>query len=155
MNKHAVIASNSPARTTLLGELLGRALESGDVVVLDGDLGAGKTTFTQGIARGMGITDQVTSPTFVVAREMPAGPSGIGLLHVDAYRISTVYEWDDLDMDLESRVTVIEWGERVEAALPFDRLHVVISGEDDRRDMSITAQGSRATQLLAAMQVAQ
>jgi tRNA threonylcarbamoyl adenosine modification protein YjeE len=72
------IHSDSAERTRRIGEALGRVFTPGDVVVLDGDLGAGKTTFTQGIARGMGIDDPVTSPTFVVAREMPGGAAGVG-----------------------------------------------------------------------------
>lgn len=137
--------------------MLGQALTSGDVVVLDGELGAGKTTFTQGLAQGMGIEDPVTSPTFVVAREMPIGTSGVGLVHVDAYRISSnrissLHEWDDLDLDLESVATVIEWGERVVAALPADHLDVRISGEGDARILSIQSHGPRSARLLAAVE---
>lgn len=146
------ISSESPERTRCIGEALGQALTSGDVVVLDGELGAGKTTFTQGLARGMGIEDPVTSPTFVVAREMPIGSSGVGLVHVDAYRISSLHEWDDLDLDLESVATVIEWGERVVAELPADHLDVRISGEGDARILSIQSCGPRSARLLAAVE---
>ncbi len=137
--------------------MLGQALTPGDVVVLAGELGAGKTTFTQGLAQGMGIEDPVTSPTFVVAREMPIGTSGVGLVHVDAYRISSnrissLHEWDDLDLDLESVATVIEWGERVVAALPADHLDVRISGEGDARILSIQSHGPRSARLLAAVE---
>lgn len=146
------ISSQSPERTRCIGEVLGQALTPGDVVVLDGELGAGKTTFTQGLAQGMGIEDPVTSPTFVVAREMPIGSSGVGLVHVDAYRISSMHEWDDLDLDLESVATVIEWGERVVAALPADHLDVRISGEGDARILSIQSHGPRSARLLAAVE---
>lgn len=124
------------------------------MVLLDGELGAGKTTFTQGIGRGLGLTERVTSPTFVVARELPAVDSRVGLLHVDAYRISSIQEWDDLDLDLSSWATVIEWGERVVEALPQDHLEVHISGEADTRVLSVTAFGARSNELLAAMEIA-
>jgi tRNA threonylcarbamoyladenosine biosynthesis protein TsaE len=146
------IHSHSPEHTQRIGEVLGRAFAPGDVVVLDGDLGAGKTTFTQGIARGMGIDDPVTSPTFVVAREMPVGTSGIGLTHVDAYRISSLHEWDDLDLDVESGAMVIEWGERVVPALPEDQLEIRIVGDNHARTLTIAAHGPRSARLLAALE---
>lgn len=152
MKSNLEFYSDSPERTRQIGEALGQAFTPGDVVALDGDLGAGKTTFTQGIARGMGIEDPVTSPTFVVAREMPIGSSGVGLVHVDAYRISSLHEWDDLDLDLESVATVIEWGERVVAALPADHLDVRINGEGDSRTLSIQSRGPRSARLLAAVE---
>ncbi|MFC5380113.1 tRNA (adenosine(37)-N6)-threonylcarbamoyltransferase complex ATPase subunit type 1 TsaE [Aquipuribacter nitratireducens] len=100
-----------------MGEALGRQLVGGDVVVLDGPLGAGKTTFTQGLARGLGVTAPVTSPTFVLARHQrpdPAGPrpDGPWLVHVDAYRVGGALEWDDLDLDsdVDRSVVVVEWG---------------------------------------------
>lgn len=149
MTSSLEIQSDAPDRTRWIGEALGRALTSGDVVVLDGELGAGKTTFTQGIARGLGIEDPVTSPTFVVAREMPSGSSGVGLVHVDAYRVSSLHEWDDLDLDVESGATVIEWGERVVGALPADHLDVRINGEGDARTLSLESHGPRSARLLA------
>lgn len=151
MNERWETATTSPMRTREIGELLGAVLEAGDMVVLDGPLGAGKTTFTQGIARGLGIHEQVTSPTFVVARELPAGRRGHRMLHVDAYRIASLPEWDDLDLDLESVVAVVEWGQRVEEGLPPDRLHVHIDGDDDVRSLFITARGSRSRRLIAAL----
>lgn len=151
MTSRAVIRSDSPERTRRIGEALGQALTAGDVVVLDGDLGAGKTTFTQGIARGMRIEEPVTSPTFVVAREMSGGREGVGLLHVDAYRIHSLHEWDDLDVDLQTYATVIEWGERVADALPADRLEIRIIGEGDARTLSVESCGPRSAQLQAAM----
>lgn len=155
MSRHLEIHSNSPEHTQRIGEVLGRTLAPGDVVVLDGELGAGKTTVTQGIARGMGIDDPVTSPTFVVAREMPAGRSGIGLTHVDAYRISSLHEWDDLDLDVESGAMVVEWGERVAAALPDDRLEIRMHDHDEARTLTITAHGPSSQRLLAALKVIQ
>lgn len=100
-------------------------LRPGDVVVLDGPLGAGKTTFTQGIGRALQVRGAVTSPTFVIARSHP-GPHG-ALVHVDAYRLSAL-EVDDLDLDadLTSAVTVVEWGAGKIEGLAPDRLEVVL-----------------------------
>lgn len=151
MTSRVEIRSDSPERTRRIGEALGQSLTPGDVVVLDGDLGAGKTTLTQGIARGMGIEDPVTSPTFVLAREMADGRSGVGLLHIDAYRIQSLHEWDDLDVDLQTYATVIEWGERVADALPIDRLEIRITGEDDARTLSVESRGPRSGRLQSAM----
>lgn len=149
MNKPWEIPSASPARTREIGEVLGALLQAGDVVVLDGPLGAGKTTFSQGIALGLGIDEPVTSPTFVVARELPPGIRGHRMLHVDAYRISSLPEWDDLDLDLESSVAVVEWGQRIVDGLPSDRLNVRIEGEGDFRTLCVTASGSRSDRLMA------
>ena len=152
MTARVQLHSSSPEETRRIGEQLGQSLAAGDVVVLDGELGAGKTTFTQGIARGLQIDEPATSPTFVLAREMPTGRSGVGLLHVDAYRISSLHEWDDLDVDLEAHATVIEWGERVADALPSDRLEVHISrSHGDARTLVISSRGARSSRLLAAV----
>lgn len=105
--------------TQAFGAELGAALEAGDVVILDGPLGAGKTTFTQGVARGMGVRGRVTSPTFVIAREHRAADGGPALVHVDAYRLlgeggagDPIGELDalDLDTELEDAVVIAEWG---------------------------------------------
>ncbi len=107
------------ADTQAFGEQLGAALEAGDVVILDGPLGAGKTTFTQGVARGMGVKGRVTSPTFVIAREHRSAGDGPTLVHVDAYRLvgeggsgDPIGELDalDLDTELEDAVVIAEWG---------------------------------------------
>src|SRR5215218_9696567 len=96
-----------PADTEALGERLAAGLRAGDLVVLAGPLGAGKTAFVRGLARGLGVTGPVTSPTFVIAREHPPAPGGAGvpLVHVDAYRLGTVgdvaVELDDLDLDTD------------------------------------------------------
>lgn len=106
--------------TQALGEELGAALEAGDVVILDGPLGAGKTTFTQGVARGLGVRGRVTSPTFVIAREHRSKGEGPTLVHVDAYRLLDADAGDadpfgaldslDLDTELEEAVVLAEWG---------------------------------------------
>lgn len=106
-------------QTQAFGEKLGQELAAGDVVILDGPLGAGKTTLTQGIARGMQVKGRVTSPTFVIAREHRSTIGGPSLVHVDAYRLlgdgnsgDPLGELDslDLDTDLEDAVVVAEWG---------------------------------------------
>ena len=108
--------------TRAFGRTLGEALEAGDVVILDGPLGAGKTTLTQGIAQGMGVKGRVTSPTFIIAREHKNPTGGPALVHVDAYRlldsvggtgaIDPPGQLDalDLDSELDSAVVVAEWG---------------------------------------------
>ncbi|MGA0209516.1 MAG: tRNA (adenosine(37)-N6)-threonylcarbamoyltransferase complex ATPase subunit type 1 TsaE [Candidatus Nanopelagicales bacterium] len=154
MSDQLTIASDSPLRTREIGSIIGAALTRGDVVVLSGELGAGKTTLTQGIARGLGIVDHVTSPTFVVAREMPPGGLGIPLLHVDAYRIASIQEWDDLDMDLDGNASVVEWGEQVADGLPSDRVTVQLHGSDDSREISLKATGPRSDRVLAAVREA-
>ncbi|MCG7273559.1 tRNA (adenosine(37)-N6)-threonylcarbamoyltransferase complex ATPase subunit type 1 TsaE [Corynebacterium afermentans] len=121
------------ADTQKLGEELGAALEAGDLVVLDGPLGAGKTTFTQGIARGMGVKGRVTSPTFVIAREHSSIGNGPSLVHVDAYRLGDdpLGELDALDLDsaLEEAVVVAEWGGGLVEQLAQRYVHVTL----DRR----------------------
>jgi tRNA threonylcarbamoyladenosine biosynthesis protein TsaE len=111
----------APADTEKLGERLGAGLGAGDLVVLSGPLGAGKTVFVRGLARGLGVAGAVTSPTFVIAREhrpLPGG-AGVPLVHVDAYRlggtVDVAAELDDLDLDtdLDAAVVAVEWGEGV------------------------------------------
>lgn len=93
-----------------LGVALGRSLEAGDLIVLTGPLGAGKTTLTRGIAEGLGVRGPVQSPTFVLARTHPSLVGGPPLVHVDAYRLGSALELDDLDIDTERSVVVVEWG---------------------------------------------
>lgn len=111
-----------------LGCLLAAQLAPGDLIVLSGELGAGKTTFTQGIGSGLGVRGDVTSPTFVIAREHPSLQAGPSLVHVDAYRLSGFDELEDLDLEtsLEDSVTVVEWGEGVAEGLAESRLEIRI-----------------------------
>jgi tRNA threonylcarbamoyladenosine biosynthesis protein TsaE len=108
------------------GHRLAGLLGAGDLVVLSGELGSGKTTLTQGIGDGLGVRGDITSPTFVIARVHPSRFDGPALVHADAYRLHGVAELDDLDLDasLETAVTVVEWGEGVAEDLADDRLDV-------------------------------
>jgi tRNA threonylcarbamoyladenosine biosynthesis protein TsaE len=121
----AVLAA-TPEDMRELGRRVARLLRAGDLVVLTGDLGAGKTTFTQGLGAGLGVRGQVTSPTFVIARVHPSTVGGPPLVHVDAYRLGGLAEVDDLDLDatLADSVTVVEWGEGLVEELATDRLEV-------------------------------
>lgn len=104
-------------QTHALGAALGAGLEAGDLIILTGELGAGKTTFTQGLGEGLGVRAGIISPTFVLVRvhpNLPDGPrpGGPDLVHVDAYRLETAAEIDDIDLEntMDSAVTVVEWG---------------------------------------------
>lgn len=99
-----------PGDMEAFGESIGRMLGAGDLVVLTGALGAGKTTLTRGIAAGLGVRGPVQSPTFVIARTHPSLVGGAPLVHVDAYRLGSALELDDLDIDVERSVVVVEWG---------------------------------------------
>lgn len=111
-----------------LGLRIAAVLRRGDLVVLSGALGAGKTTLTQGIGQGLGVRGQVTSPTFVIAREHRPTDAGPSLVHVDAYRLGSLGELDDLDLDstLPDSVTVVEWGEGLAEELADAQLLVRI-----------------------------
>jgi tRNA threonylcarbamoyladenosine biosynthesis protein TsaE len=140
VNEELTVSTAADMRA--LGRRLAAVLRAGDVVILSGPLGAGKTTLTQGIGQGLQVRGPVTSPTFVIARVHPpvagaretqdsgglAGP-GPALVHADAYRIGSVLELDDLDLDTDadSSVTVVEWGEGLAEGLSADRLEIAIS----------------------------
>ena len=116
------------ARMRALGRQLAPMLRAGDLIVLNGQLGAGKTTLVQGIGEGLDVRGPVTSPTFVIARVHPALGGGPALVHVDAYRLSSPAEVDDLDLDadLERSVTVVEWGGGLVEGLAASWLDVTI-----------------------------
>jgi tRNA threonylcarbamoyladenosine biosynthesis protein TsaE len=130
-----------------LGTRVADLLRAGDLLVLTGDLGAGKTTFVQGVGAGLGVGGPVVSPTFVIARVHRDGR--LPLVHVDAYRLGSVDEVDDLDLDaaLEESVTVVEWGEGLVEDLAGDRLEVRLERSadpsDDTRRVTLTGVGSR------------
>jgi tRNA threonylcarbamoyladenosine biosynthesis protein TsaE len=135
--------THDAAQTHALGPRIGALLRAGDVVVLDGDLGTGKTVLAKGIAVALGIDEPVVSPTFTVVREYDAPTP---LVHVDVYRLDHLQELHDLGFDDlvgGEAVTLVEWGDRVSAALPRDRLRVLLEpGEgDDDRVVSIDAAG--------------
>jgi len=129
------LATGSPEETRAFAQRLGALLQPGDVLVLAGEMGAGKTAFTKGVALALGIEEQVASPTFTIVREYAAS---IPLVHVDVYRLDHVQELHDLGLDDllgEEAITVVEWGDKVSAALPGDRLDIRIEfgeGDDDR-----------------------
>jgi len=112
-----------------LGARLAGLLRAGDLVILSGALGAGKTTLVQGIGEGLGVRGPVTSPTFVIARVHPSVTGGPDLVHADAYRLASPAEVDDLDLDeaMDSSVTVVEWGGGLAEGLAEDRLEVTIT----------------------------
>lgn len=132
---------------------IGAQCIGGDVLVLTGDLGAGKTTFTQGLARGLGITDAITSPTFVISRvHRGAGPA---LIHVDAYRLGSLAELEDLDLeaDLAESVVAVEWGRGLVEGLSPEGLDIVITRsdvqDDEVRQVSIEPRGIRWASVLS------
>jgi len=137
------------AATRALGRRLAAELAAGDLVILTGDLGAGKTTLTQGLGDGLGVRGDVTSPTFVIARVHPSLGDGPELVHVDAYRLDGAAELDDLDLDtdLDLAVTVVEWGEGLAESLAADRIEVALrrdhTGESEERLATVTPVGSR------------
>ena len=129
-----------------LGVALGGLLRAGDVVLLDGPLGAGKTTLTRGIGEGLGVRGPITSPTFVIARQHPSLVGGPALIHVDAYRVDSWEELDDLGFafDVEANVIVAEWAAGRLEGLAEDRLVVHIARQDDDvRQVAVDAVGPR------------
>ncbi|MBW5481448.1 tRNA (adenosine(37)-N6)-threonylcarbamoyltransferase complex ATPase subunit type 1 TsaE [Streptomyces bambusae] len=136
-----------------LGRRIAALLRPGDLVLLTGELGAGKTTLTRGLGEGLGVRGAVTSPTFVIARVHPSLVAGPPLVHVDAYRLGGgLDEMEDLDLDvsLPESVVVVEWGDGKVEDLSEDRLHVVISRAvgheevlDDVREVSVRGVGAR------------
>jgi tRNA threonylcarbamoyladenosine biosynthesis protein TsaE len=154
-NARSCAATETRAPTAAAMRDLGRALagllRAGDLVILTGPLGAGKTTLVQGIGEGLGVRGPVTSPTFVIARVHPPRTSGSGpgpsLVHADAYRLGSVAELDDLDLDADTAtsVTVVEWGEGLAEGLAEDRLEISIRPDPDGagRTVRLTPHGPR------------
>ena len=122
------VSTSDADQTRALGEDLGRILAAGDLVMLSGGLGAGKTTLTQGIGIGMGVRGRVASPTFIVARVHPSLSGVPDLIHADAYRIKDLSDLETLDLDssLDEAVTVVEWGEGKTEAMSNERLSIEV-----------------------------
>lgn len=141
------VVLSDPDTTLEVGRRLGGILRAGDLVVLTGGLGAGKTTLTRGIGEGLGVRGAVTSPTFVIARIHPPLGDGPELVHVDAYRLGGVTELDDLDLDaeLDEAVTVVEWGAGLAEGLAENRLEIalVADPETEERTMEVRPVGER------------
>ena len=132
--------------TRAVGDRLAALLRAGDLLILTGDLGAGKTTLTQGLGQGLGVRGPVTSPTFVIARVHPSLTGGPALVHVDAYRLGDAAELDDLDLDtdLDDAVTVVEWGSGLAETLSADRLELRLTrADDDVRTLTLAPVGAR------------
>ncbi|MDR2587471.1 MAG: tRNA (adenosine(37)-N6)-threonylcarbamoyltransferase complex ATPase subunit type 1 TsaE [Coriobacteriales bacterium] len=148
----AALLSPSPEQTELLGAALGAVLRAGDVVLLTGDLGAGKTQFTKGIAHALGVREAVTSPTFNLILEYDTANGGV-LRHFDLYRLEDADELGDIDyfgLIEGEAISVVEWGDKFSEALPLDYLLVAFAlDEGDARRLSLTAAGERGAQLLA------
>ncbi|MWA13011.1 tRNA (adenosine(37)-N6)-threonylcarbamoyltransferase complex ATPase subunit type 1 TsaE [Streptomyces sp. BA2] len=145
------ITVTSPEQMGDLGRRLAKLLRPGDLVMLTGELGAGKTTLTRGLGEGLGVRGAVTSPTFVIARVHPSLSEGPPLVHVDAYRLGGgLDEMEDLDLDvsLPESVIVVEWGDGKVEELSDDRLRVVIhravgDTTDEVREVTLTGVGTR------------
>ncbi|WP_306306284.1 tRNA (adenosine(37)-N6)-threonylcarbamoyltransferase complex ATPase subunit type 1 TsaE [Curtobacterium ammoniigenes] len=119
-----------------LGARIANAVDAGDLIVLTGPLGAGKTTLTRGLGAALGARGQIASPTFVLARTHPTA-SGVDLVHVDAYRLSDPVELDDLDLDWDASVVVVEWGRGMVDAIADSYLDVEIERSIGSGDVGI------------------
>lgn len=143
--------AETAADTQALGHRLGKLVRPGDLIIASGDLGAGKTTFTQGLGAGMGVTGAIISPTFVLSRVHPAPAGGPALVHVDAYRLGSFAELEDLDLEvsLDSSVTLIEWGAGLAEGLEENYLEVdlrrSLDPADETRWIFLTPVGPRWT----------
>ncbi|MGB9640359.1 MAG: tRNA (adenosine(37)-N6)-threonylcarbamoyltransferase complex ATPase subunit type 1 TsaE [Anaerolineales bacterium] len=150
-NQSMEFISRHPDQTRRLGVRLGLLLQAGDLVCLEGELGSGKTTLVQGIVSGWGSPDLVTSPTFVLVN-VYRHPKGAQFFHVDAYRLSTPEEAEDLDIIgmLENAAVVVEWADRIRPILASQHLWIKMRWVDeDQRDMLFRACGERYLSLLS------
>lgn len=137
-----------------LGRGIAAELRAGDLLILSGPLGAGKTTLTQGLAQGLNVRGPVTSPTFAIARTHPGLGGGPALVHADAYRLGGPDELEDLDLDLDlaESVVVVEWGEGLAEGLSEDRLEIAIDRfADDTRTVRLRRVGARWAGALGAL----
>jgi len=151
LDSHSIdFFSRSPEQTRRIGARLGGALQAGDVICLQGDLGAGKTTFVQGVALGWGSLDSVSSPTFIIVNEYRRA-NGDKLFHMDAYRLDSAPEADELDLDsmLDDGALLIEWPERIDGLIPDEHLWIQLEHiNEEEREMKFKAAGRRYDELL-------
>ena len=145
-----MIRTSSVEQTAVFARVLAAHVQAGDVILLTGNLGAGKTTLTQMIGKELNVRGRITSPTFVIAREHEAVGDGPGLVHVDAYRLEDAMELDDLDLDaeLDDMVTIIEWGRGKAEQLSDSYLDIFIDRpesdpESEARTYTLSAHGPR------------
>jgi tRNA threonylcarbamoyladenosine biosynthesis protein TsaE len=146
----AEFLSHSPEETRSVGTRLGALLQPGDVICLQGELGAGKTTFTQGLAQGWGSLDAVSSPTFIIVNVYRRA-NDEQLYHLDTYRLDSAPEAEELDIDtmLMRGPLIVEWPERMQSVLPAERLWITLEHfDDDKRQFYFEARGKRAIELL-------
>jgi tRNA threonylcarbamoyladenosine biosynthesis protein TsaE len=142
--------SRSPEQTRRIGTRLGGELQPGDVICLQGDLGAGKTTFVQGLAQGWGSLDSVSSPTFILVNVYRRKDES-QLFHMDAYRLDSTPEAEELDLDtmLAQGALVIEWPERMDGLVPDERLWLTFEHiDEEEREMKFRSRGKRYDSLL-------
>jgi len=152
---HSQVLFDSVIETTEamleLGERVSRVFSAGDLVLLIGPLGAGKTTFTRGVGKGLGAVGNVSSPTFVIARTHKRENSEIPLVHVDAYRLSSPSELDDLDIPFTKAIVLVEWGKGLTEGIAENWLEIAIArdttGESEVRTVQITGFGPRWQQV--------
>ncbi|WP_040210665.1 tRNA (adenosine(37)-N6)-threonylcarbamoyltransferase complex ATPase subunit type 1 TsaE [Clostridium polynesiense] len=142
------ITVNNLSETLDLGRKIGMLAKPGDIYCLDGDIGSGKTHLTKGIAEGLGIKENITSPTFTIVNEYHSGR--LKLYHFDVYRVNDPDEIYAIGFDeyiFSDGITVIEWAEYIKELIPEDYVHIIIkkseSGNDDLREITITFQGSK------------
>lgn len=145
----AVIRTNSAEETITLGEKLGAKLAAGDVIALFGDLGAGKTTFTKGIARGMNLSADIHSPTFTLIHEHPGA---IPLYHIDLYRLTHEEEAEGIGIEeyiYGDGVTIIEWADRMKSMLPKGRLDIELKMKGDtERELTFETDSPRLSAII-------
>ena len=151
------LTTTSVAKTRTLARRVAKLLRAGDVLLLQGPLGAGKTAFTQGLAQGLGLPTEVTSPTFILIAAHPRGEASLPLFHADLYRLTDPLEVDDLHLAEQATdgVLVVEWPERAFEELPPDHLLIVIEPDSDQpnsRRFTFVASGDRHREIVDGLQ---
>lgn len=151
LDKHMLeFVSRSPEQTRRIGMRLGSLLQAGDVICLQGNLGAGKTTFTQGIAQGWGSLDSVSSPTFIIVNQYRRA-DGNSIFHLDTYRLDSTGEAEQLDLDsyLNEGALIIEWPERLGNLIPSENLWINLEHiAEEHRQLIFHARGKRYDEIL-------